>query len=183
MYSPYGDNRNYGNVGYYINYQGANDYYYDSYNPPHTQQNIYPYPQGGNPNNINRADFSDNYHYKAKQNPYLQNNPEQSKNTQFKKMDESHNKQFQKKNSRSNIDNNVIQKDPIYYDNYTYTQEPKSYEYYEKYINKDQNKNEIKGNYENQINKRTTTQIENKNNIKNEFQLEPAEKGQKSTLL
>ena len=180
MYYHYGDNRNYRNVVYYANNQGPYDNYYDSFNHPHTQQNINQYPQGGNQNNINRGDFSDNYHYKAKQNPYLPNNQGQFKNTQFKKMDESHNKQFQKKNSRSNIDNNVIQKDPIYYDNYTYTQEPKSYEYYEKYINKDQNKNEIKGNYENQINKRTTTQIENKNKIKNEFQLEPAEKGQKS---
>ena len=120
MYSPYGDNRNYGNAVYYANYQGPYDNYYDSYNHPHTQPNINQYPQGGNPNNINRADFSDNYHYKTKQNPYLQNNPEQLKNTHSKKVNEFHNKQFQHKDSRSNIDNNVIQKEPIYYDNYTY---------------------------------------------------------------
>ena len=69
MHSPYGDNRNYGNAVYYVNYQGPYDNYYDSYNYPHTHQNINQYPQGGNQNNINRAEYTANYHYQNKQNP------------------------------------------------------------------------------------------------------------------
>ena len=177
MHSHYGDNRNYGNAVYYVNYQGP----YDNYNYPHTHQNINQYPQGGNQNNINRAEYTANYHHQNKQNPYLKNNQGQGqlRNTLTKKMNENeYNKLIKHKNPNlNNNDNNVIQNDPLYYDIHQNIQDKIYYEY-DNYSDKNQNKNEIKRNGENLTQKKATTQVGIRNN--NDFPLKPEEIGKKN---
>ena len=181
MYSPYGNNRNYGNAVYYVNYQGTYDNYYDSYNYPYTHQNINQYPQGGNQNNINRAEFTANYHYQNKQNPNIKNNQGQGqlRYTLTKKMNENeYNKLIKHKNPNlNNKDNNVIQNDPIYYDIQANIQDKKYYEY-DNNLDKNPNKNEIKRNSDNLTHKNATTQVGIRNN--NDFTLKLEEIGKKN---
>ena len=181
MHSHYGDNRNYGNAVYYVNYQGPYDNYYDSYNYPYTHQNINQYPQGGNQNNINRAEFTANYHYQNKQNLNIKNNQGQGqlRYTLTKKMNENeYNKLIKHKNPNlNNKDNNVIQNDPIYYDIQANIQDKKYYEY-DNNLDKNPNKNEIKRNSDNLTHKNATTQVGIRNN--NDFTLKPEEIGKKN---